>query len=48
MFKVTFAFEDGSKVEAFANAGDNLHVAQTWQSTLHVPEMEPAENVGYS
>ena len=24
MFKVTFAFEDGSKVEAFANAGDNL------------------------
>ena len=24
MFKVTFAFENGSKVEAFANAGDNL------------------------
>ena len=24
MFKVTFSFEDGSMVEAFANAGDNL------------------------
>ena len=24
MFKVTFAFENGSEVEAFANAGDNL------------------------
>jgi ferredoxin len=24
MFKVTFAFEDGSKVETYANAGDNL------------------------
>ena len=24
MFKVTFAFEDGSAVEVFANAGDNL------------------------
>ena len=24
MFKVTFAFENGSKVEVFANAGDNL------------------------
>ena len=24
MFKVTFSFEDGSVVEAFANAGDNL------------------------
>ena len=24
MFKVTFAFENGSTVEAFANAGDNL------------------------
>ena len=24
MFKVTFAFEDGNRVEAFANAGDNL------------------------
>ena len=24
MFKVTFAFEDGSQVEVFANAGDNL------------------------
>ena len=24
MFKVTFAFEDGNKVEVFANAGDNL------------------------
>ena len=24
MFKVTFAFEDGSAVETYANAGDNL------------------------
>ena len=24
MFKVTFSFEDGSVVEAYANAGDNL------------------------
>ena len=24
MFKVTFTFENGSEVEAFANAGDNL------------------------
>ena len=24
MFKVTFSFEDGSMVETFANAGDNL------------------------
>ena len=24
MFKVTFAFENGSEVAAFANAGDNL------------------------
>ena len=24
MFKVTFSFEDGSVVEHFANAGDNL------------------------
>ncbi len=24
MFKVTFSFENGSEVEAFANAGDNL------------------------
>ena len=24
MFKITFAFEDGSVVEAYANAGDNL------------------------
>ena len=39
MFKVTFAFENGSTVEAFANAGDNL---------LDVPETEPVENVGYS
>ena len=36
MFKVTFSFEDGSMVETFANAGDNL---------LEVPETEPAENV---
>ncbi len=51
MFKVTFSFENGSVVEAFANAGDNLlelHVAQTLQSTLRVPVMEPAESVGYS
>ena len=24
MFKVTFTFENGSEVEVFANAGDNL------------------------
>ena len=24
MFKITFAFEDGSVVETYANAGDNL------------------------
>ena len=28
MFKVTFSFEDGSVVEAYANAGDNLHEAR--------------------
>ena len=51
MFKVTFAFENGSKVEVFANAGDNLlEVARVpmLQSMHRVPVMEPAENVGCS
>ena len=30
MFKVTFAFENGSKVEVFANAGDNLLEGGVW------------------
>ena len=38
MFKVTFSFEDGSVVEAYANAGP------MWRSMHHVPETEPAEN----
>lgn len=48
MFKVTFSFEDGSMVETFANAGDNLlEVARSamWLLMHHVPETEPAENV---
>ena len=48
MFKVTFAFENGSTVEAFANAGDNLLEVAMWLSMHHVPETEPVENVGYS
>ena len=45
MFKVTFAFENGSTVEAFANAGDNLlEVARG----ANVPETEPAESAGCS
>ena len=39
MFKVTFSFEDGSVVEAYANAGEPM-----WRSMHHVPETEPAEN----
>ena len=42
MFKVTFAFENGSEVEAFANAGDNLlEVARGCERGKlmhHVPE----------
>ena len=41
MFKVTFSFEDGSVVEAYANAGDNLLEVARGD---HVPETEPAEN----
>ena len=48
MFKVTFAFENGSTVEAFANAGDNLLVALMWLLMHRVPETGPVENVGYS
>lgn len=51
MFKVTFAFENGSTVEAFANAGIiywRLLVVPMWLSMHHVPETEPVENVGYS
>ena len=39
MFKVTFSFEDGSVVEAFANAGDNL-----LEVARGANETEPAEN----
>ena len=45
MFKVTFSFEDGSMVETFANAGDNLLEVARRQLMPHVPETEPAENV---
>lgn len=47
MFKVTFSFEDGSVVEAYANAGiiySRLHGEPMWRSMHHVPETEPAEN----
>lgn len=47
MFKVTFSFEDGSVVEAFANAGDNLlEVARGANVAIDAPvlETEPAEN----
>ena len=38
MFKVTFTFEDGSVVEAFANAGDNLlEVARTANVAIDAP-----------
>ena len=46
MFKVTFAFENGSTVEAFANAGDNL--LEVARGANVAPETEPVENVGYS
>ena len=46
MFKVTFAFENGSTVEAFANAGDNLlEVARGANVAI---DAEPGENVGCS
>ena len=51
MFKVTFSFEDGSVVEHFANAGDNLlELAREANvaSTRRAPEMLPAESAGYS
>ena len=48
MFKVTFAFENGSEVEAFANAGDNLLEVARGANVHHVPETEPAESVGCS
>ena len=38
MFKVTFAFENGSEVEAFANAGDNLlEVARSANVAIDAP-----------
>ena len=38
MFKVTFAFENGSTVEAFANAGDNLlEVARSANVAIDAP-----------
>ena len=38
MFKVTFSFEDGSVVEAFANAGDNLlEVARSANVAIDAP-----------
>lgn len=38
MFKVTFAFEDGSVVEAYANAGDNLlEVARSANVAIDAP-----------
>ena len=38
MFKVTFAFENGSKVEVFANAGDNLlEVARSANVAIDAP-----------
>ena len=51
MFKVTFAFEDGSVVETYANAGIiywKSHVRRMWRLMRHVPEMHPAENAGCS
>ena len=45
MFKVTFSFEDGSVVEHFANAGDNLlELARE----ANAPEMLLAESAGCS
>ena len=38
MFKVTFSFEDGSMVETFANAGDNLlEVARSANVAIDAP-----------
>ena len=51
MFKVTFSFEDGSVVEHFANAGDNLlELAREANVAIDAPcsEMLPAESAGYS
>ena len=51
MFKVTFSFEDGSVVEHFANAGDNLlGLAREANVAIErrAPEMLPAESAGYS
>lgn len=51
MFKVTFAFEDGSAVETYANEGDNLlEIAREANVAIDapVPVTEPAENAVYS
>ena len=57
MFKVTFAFENGSTVEAFANAGDNLlEVARGANVAIDAPcsgegmfrKDKKMVNVGYS
>lgn len=48
MFKVTFKFENGSAVEAFAAEGENLlEVARKTNVAIdaHVLVMQPAENV---
>ena len=51
MFKVTFAFEDGSVVETYANEGDNLlEIAREANVAIDAPvlETEPAENAVFS
>ena len=47
MFKVTFRFENGSAVEAFAAEGENLlEVARRMLPSMHrALEMQPAESV---
>ena len=51
MFKVTFAFEDGSVVETYANEGDNLlEIAREANVAIDapVPVTEPVGNAACS
>ena len=47
MFKVTFAFEDGSVVETYANEGDNLlEIAREANVAIDAPACPVTEPVG--